>query len=207
MGRNPSLFKGDDLPVEQVSWDEVQEFIRRLNTQSGKQYRLPTEAEWEYAARGGNKSNGYKYSGSNTADSVAWYKGNSGSETHPVGAKQANELGIYDMSGNVWEWCGDWRGRYSSSALTNPRGLSPSSARVVRGGGWDGVEDIRVSYRHGAAPDFKGNDVGFRLCYPTCAKIAHVPLRATTSAWLAVQNKSVERTGKLSIAKSEAKDD
>ena len=116
MGSNPSKWKGDNLPVEKVSWDDVQTFIKKLNAKTGLNYRLPTEAEWEYAARGGNKSNGYKYSGSNDIGSVAWYASNSGSKTHSVGQKKPNELGIYDMTGNVWEWCNDWYGDYSSSS-------------------------------------------------------------------------------------------
>lgn len=122
MGSNPSEFKGDNLPVEQVSWDDCQEFIRKLNSLTGQHFRLPTEAEWEFACRGGNNSCGYKYSGSNDIDNVAWYFDNSGHKTHPVGTKAQNELGIYDMSGNVWEWCSDWYGNYSSGAQTNPKG-------------------------------------------------------------------------------------
>ncbi|MBQ3247459.1 MAG: SUMF1/EgtB/PvdO family nonheme iron enzyme, partial [Alistipes sp.] len=120
MGKNPSRFKGDNLPVERVSWNDIQKFIEKLNAKTGKRYRLPTEAEWEYAARGGNQSKGYKYSGSNDIGSVAWYTDNSSSPTHPVGQKQPNELGLYDMSGNVYEWCSDWHGSYSSGSQTNP---------------------------------------------------------------------------------------
>ncbi len=134
MGSNPSFFKGTDLPVETVSWNDCQDFISKLNAMTGKRFRLPTEAEWEYAARGGKKSRGYLFSGSITLDDVAWYKENSGSKTHVVGTKQPNELGIYDMAGNVWEWCQDWKGSYSSSPQTNPTGAVSGSYRVCRGG-------------------------------------------------------------------------
>ncbi|MEK7263456.1 MAG: formylglycine-generating enzyme family protein, partial [Bacteroidota bacterium] len=148
MGNNPSNFQGDNLPVEQVSWDDVQEFLQKLSTKTGKNYRLPTEAEWEYAARGGHKSSGNTYSGSNRIDNVAWYDGNSNSQTHTVGTKQPNELGIYDMTGNVWEWCSDWYGSYSSNAQTNPQGSSSGSDRVLRGGSFtDDGGSCRVAYR------------------------------------------------------------
>lgn len=165
MGSNPSNFKGDSLPVERVSWNDIQEFITKLNTMTGKTFRLPTEAEWEYAARGGNKSKGYKYSGSNTLDNVAWYTYNSGGKTHPVGQKQPNELGLYDMSGNVCEWCQDLYGSYSSSSQTNPTGPSSGSERVLRGGGWgSGVRGCRVSHRDFSFPNFSYyNYFGFRL--------------------------------------------
>ena len=164
MGNNPSYFKGDDLPVESVSWVDIQEFIRKLNAQTGKHYRLPTEAEWEYAARGGNRSNGYKYSGSNVIGNVAWYYGNSGSETHPVGSKFPNELGLYDMSGNVWEWCSDWYGSYGSSAQSNPAGATTGSGRVDRGGSWiNFARNCRVSNRLYDFPDYRDNGIGFRL--------------------------------------------
>ena len=150
MGSNPSYFKGDNQrPVEKVSWDDCQEFIEKLNRLTGKNFRLPTEAEWEYAARGGSKSKGYKYSGSNNPDAVAWYGKNSGDKTHPVAQKQSNELGLYDMSGNVYEWCQDWYGDYSSNSQTNPTGASRGSDRVLRGGsrGSD-ARDVRVSSRN-----------------------------------------------------------
>jgi formylglycine-generating enzyme required for sulfatase activity len=148
MGSNPSNFKGDNLPVEMVSWNDAQEFIRKLNAQTGKRYRLPTEAEWEYAARGGSKSRGYKYSGSNTLGNVAWYNDNSGRDTHPVGKKLPNELGIYDMSGNVSERCSDWYGAYPASAQNNPTGASSGDYRVERGGNFASDGDCdRVAYR------------------------------------------------------------
>lgn len=164
MGNNPSRFKGDDLPVERVSWKRCQNFISKLNSLTGKRFRLPTEAEWEYAARGGNKSRGYRYSGSNTLDDVAWYGDNSGSKTHAVGTKQPNELGIYDMSGNVSEWCQDWRGSYSSSPQTNPTGAVSGSYRVDRGGSWlYSAWFSRSSSRGGRTPGGRDGDLGLRL--------------------------------------------
>ena len=164
MGNNPSRFKGDDLPVERVSWKRCQDFISKLNSLTGKRFRLPTEAEWEYAARGGNKSRGYRYSGSNTLGDVAWYGDNSGSKTHAVGTKQPNELGIYDMSGNVSEWCQDWRGSYSSSPQTNPTGAVSGSYRVDRGGSWlYSAWFSRSSSRGGRTPGGRDGDLGLRL--------------------------------------------
>ena len=164
MGENPSHFKGDNLPVENVSWFDCQEFIRKLNELTGKNFRLPTEAEWEYAARGGRRSYGAKYAGDNDIDNVAWYKGNSNNTTHPVGRKRANELGLYDMSSNVWEWCQDWNGSYSSSAQTNPIGPSTGSFRVFRSGSWNGTARFcRVSVRYYGTPTRTYNDVGLRL--------------------------------------------
>ncbi len=164
MGNNPSNFKGAKRPVEQVSWDDCQEFIRKLNAMTGKQFRLPTEAEWEYAARGGSQSRGYKYAGSNNLDNVAWYYSNASSQTHDVGGKQPNELGLYDMSGNVWEWCQDWYGDYSSSTQANPRGASSGSNRVYRGGVWNyDARYCRVSLRYYFTPDYRGYYHGLRL--------------------------------------------
>ena len=164
MGSNPSYFEGDDLPVEQVSWDDCQEFIRKLNSLTGQNFRLPTEAEWEFACRGGNNSRGYKYSGSNYIDNVAWYDGNSGDKTHPVATKSPNELGIYDMSGNVWEWCADWYGDYSSGRQTNPKGPYDGSDRVFRGGGWFHYARIcRSSDRYYYFPSFRFYCLGLRL--------------------------------------------
>jgi formylglycine-generating enzyme required for sulfatase activity len=164
MGNNPSNFQNcDDCPVEMVSWDDAQAFIAKLNQRTGKHYRLPTEAEWEYAARGGSKSNGYTYSGSNDLNSVAWYIDNSGSKTHPVGQKQANELGIYDMTGNVWEWCQDWFGDYGKGIAQNPPGPSTGSYRVIRGGGGNSAApDCRVASR-GYTTGGRGLHLGFRL--------------------------------------------
>ena len=167
MGSNPSSYKGANLPVENVLWYTCQTFITKLNQMTGKNFRLPTEAEWEYAARGGKKSQGYKYAGSNAIDNVAWYSGNSGSKTHEVGTKQPNELGIYDMSGNVCEWCQDWYGGYSSSSQTNPTGPSSGSNRVVRGGGWvNNAWDCRVSFRSYCNPAITISYLGLRLALP-----------------------------------------
>ena len=164
MGNNPSNSKGDNLPVEKVSWNNCQKFISKLNKLTGKSFRLPTEAEWEYAARGGNKSRGYQYSGSNTIGDVAWYDGNSGSKTHAVGTKQPNELGIYDMTGNVWEWCQDWYGSYSSSPQTNPTGAVSGSGRVYHGGSWvSSARDCRTSYRGLSTPGARSFILGLRL--------------------------------------------
>ena len=164
MGSNPSSCKGDNLPVEQVSWNDCQKFIRKLNSLTGQNFRLPTEAEWEFACRGGNNSRGYKYSGSNYIDNVAWYDGNSGDKTHPVGTKAPNELGIYDMTGNVWEWCADWYGDYSSGAQINPKGPYDGSIRVYRGGGWSGgVSRCRSSNRDDRRPSGRSFFLGLRL--------------------------------------------
>ena len=162
MGSNPSDFSGTNLPVEGVSWNDCQTFITKLNQLTGKNFRLPTEAEWEYAARGGQKSRGYEYAGSNTLSDVAWY--NSGSKTHPVKQKQANELGLYDMSGNVYEWCQDYYGSYSSNAQTNPTGPSSGSYRVNRGGGWDSSASYcRVADRSCNSPGLRDYALGFRV--------------------------------------------
>jgi len=191
MDGNPSTFKGDNLPVENVSWDDIQSFISKLNTITGKKYRLPTEAEWEYAARGGNKSKGYKYSGSNNIGDVGWYIANSGDKpvdgeidittdkealkreesnnhkTRPVGTKRPNELGIYDMSGNVLEWVNDWYVKYSEGSQINPNGPKTGTHRVIRGGGsWlNNAKKCRIPWRNRFAPDVKGNILGFRLAH------------------------------------------
>ena len=165
MGNNPSYFKGDNLPTENVSWNDVQLFIKKLNKMTGKQYRLPTEAEWEYAARG-RRSAGFKYSGSNDIGEFAWYENNANATTHPVGTKNHNELGIFDMSGNVCEWCSDWYAYYPDQGLqeNNPEGPSEGTDRVFRGGGFDyNDEDCRVSFRSGFVPQIKDNNLGFRV--------------------------------------------
>ncbi len=165
MGGNPSEFKGAKRPVENVSWDDCQEFIRKLNAKTGKSFRLPTEAEWEYAARGGSRSQGYKYSGGNSVGDVAWYdvnsydKGKSSPDygTHNVATKRANELGIYDMSGNVWEWCQDKWYNYDGSSYTG-------SHRVHRGGSWfDFARFCRVTLRSDYSPGDRRNRLGLRL--------------------------------------------
>ena len=167
MGSNPSYFKGSNRPVECVSWDDCQEFLSRLNRITGERFRLPTEAEWEYAARGGSRSRGYKYSGSDNIYDVAWFEKNSndkGSSTHAVATKLPNELGLYDMSGNVWEWCSDWYGTYSSSAQSNPTGPSTGSLRVRRGGSWClNARDCRVSLRFNFSPGGRSYYLGLRL--------------------------------------------
>ncbi|MBI3755375.1 MAG: formylglycine-generating enzyme family protein, partial [Deltaproteobacteria bacterium] len=167
MGDNPSQFKdcGDNCPVENVSWSDIQEYLTKLNNKTGKKYRLPTEAEWEYAARSGGKNE--KYSGGNAPDSVAWYGSNSGSKTHPVGQKQPNRLGIYDMTGNVWEWVQDrYDGNYyKNSPKNNPKGSDSESYRVLRGGSWGSLpRGLRAAVRIRNGPDNRiDEDGGFRL--------------------------------------------
>ncbi len=164
MDNNPSYFKGDNLPVEQVSWKDCQKFISKLNRITSKKFRLPTEAEWEYTARGGKKSQGYQYSGSNNISDVAWYGDNSDNKTHSVGSKRANELGIYDMNGNVGEWCQDRYGKYRSSSQVNPTGANGGSDRVVRGGGLRGTARFcRSSYRYDRSPGYRDYNLGLRL--------------------------------------------
>ncbi|MCW5209962.1 formylglycine-generating enzyme family protein, partial [Desulfobulbus sp. US1] len=167
MGDNPAGFKkGDKYPVEQVSWEDAQKFITQLKKRSGKEYRLPTEAEWEYAARAGAS---YKYSGGDDLDAVAWYGDNSGGSTHSVGQKKANAFGLYDMSGNVWEWCADWYGEkyYASSPKNNPTGPDSGTGRVLRGGGWfDRPVYCPSVYRNDRGPGNRRGNVGFRLVLP-----------------------------------------
>jgi len=171
MGNNPSNFSncGDNCPVEQVSWNDVQQFIRKLNSQSGKNFRLPTEAEWEYAARSGEKNE--KWAGTNSesalGDYYAWYGENSGSKTHPVGQKRPNGLGLYDVSGNVWEWVEDWKGDYPTGHVTDPKGPARGAYRVRRGGSWASETRVcRSAYRYSRIPGGRNNDLGFRLAVP-----------------------------------------
>lgn len=163
MGNNPSNWKGDNLPVEDISWNDSQEFIRKINQLTGRTFALPTEAQWEYAARGGKNSKGYKYAGSNNLSEVAWF---GDVRTYPVAQKKPNELGLYDMSGNVWEWCNDWydSGYYQSSPQHNPQGPISGDRRVMRGGCWlDFALYCRVSHRINCDPDYHGNSRGIRL--------------------------------------------
>jgi formylglycine-generating enzyme required for sulfatase activity len=184
MGSNPSNWKGDNLPVERVTWYEVIEYCNKRSLREGltpayrgsgdsvscdlnaSGYRLPTEAEWEYAARGGAKGAylTYEYSGSNSVESVGWYTENSGGRTHPVGMKLPNDLGLFDMSGNVWEWCWDWYGDYAPGARTDPTGPASGSIRVLRGGGWNSSAGyLRSAFRDGYTPSYRGSNSGFRL--------------------------------------------
>ncbi|MEL6135303.1 MAG: formylglycine-generating enzyme family protein, partial [Bacteroidota bacterium] len=165
MGDNPSHFKGDLMrPVECVSWEDCQEFLQKLNEKTGLNYQLPTEAEWEFAARGGNISKGFEYAGSNDLDEVGWYGGNSGNTIHPVGKKVPNELGLYDMSGNVWEWCQDWYEDYPNVSHTDPQGPTSGENHVLRGGSWRNVPRYcRVAYRYNSSPSDRYGNIGFRL--------------------------------------------
>lgn len=163
MGSNPSHVSGDNLPVETVSWDDCQEFIEWLNQLTGKTFRLPTEAEWEFAARGGILSKGYKYAGSSTLADVAWYSANC-TQINAVGTKAPNELGLFDMSGNVYEWCSDWYGNYGALAQTNPTGPETGTERNCRGGSWNSDEWLQhVSFRNAFAASFKISNLGLRL--------------------------------------------
>lgn len=171
MKNNPSRFKsGDDYPVDSVSWEEVQEFVRRLNRDTGRKYRLPTEAEWEYAARSGGKEE--NWAGTNDVSKLgeyAWYGENSGGRTHPVGRKKPNGLGLYDMSGNVLEWCADWyEEKYcENSPIENPKAPATGKYRVLRGGSWEyAPEHLRISRRDRGAPSVRKDYIGFRLALP-----------------------------------------
>jgi formylglycine-generating enzyme required for sulfatase activity len=166
MSSNPSYFTacGLDCPVEKVSWNDALTFIAKLNQLSGKNYRLPTEAEWEYAASVRTDGQKEKYSGGSDVAAVAWYGGNAGGTTHPVGGKLPNSRGLYDMSGNVWEWVSDWYGQYSNSDQTNPTGPASGTLKVGRGGGWNGgIADERSTRRDAGPPTVTMNSIGFRL--------------------------------------------
>ena len=183
MGSNPSYFKGDKRPIESIDWYQAIDFCNKLSQKEGLTpaykvslhtyiscnwqadgYRLPTEAEWEFAARGGNLSKGYEYSGSDYTYEVGWNEDNSRKETKTIGMKKANELGIYDMSGNVWEWCWDYEAKYSSESQTNPKGASTGSYRVVRGGSWSNYDKYcRVANRCSSYPESSSRSLGFRL--------------------------------------------
>ena len=181
MGRNPSEHIGKDLPVERVSWADCQLFLHRLDSITGLQFRLPTEAEWEFAARGGNLSRHTQFAGNDTLQHVAWYYNNSGDSllvsswnfqdqvdnhcgTHPVATSQPNELGLYDMSGNVWDWCQDWYSTYVQDAVTNPQGPAEGTRRVARGGSWAHINRYcRISKRTSYNPSINLNVNGFRL--------------------------------------------
>lgn len=183
MGTNPSCFRGEDLPVEQVRWTDCQEFLRKLKILTGLDFKLPTEAQWEYAARGGKDRHRYKYAGSDKLEEVGWYWKNCGDRllsggwtstklesnhcrTRPVGGKQPNEAGLYDMSGNVWEWCADYYGEYRSHPQTDPKGPAQSSRRVYRGGGWNNAPgNCRVTNRYGNGPGYRDAGLGFRIAF------------------------------------------
>lgn len=155
---------GPDYPMYYVSWEDAQTFCSELSVMTGLKYRLPTEAQWEYAARGGKAGVDTKYSGGGSIDAVAWYSDNSGKTSHPVKGKRPNELGLYDMSGNVWEWCSDWKSNYTSEAVSNPQGGSSGKQRVLRGGGWgSGPKRGRVSRRYYSEPETRSDGFGFRV--------------------------------------------
>ena len=170
MGDNPSRFRGDNRPVEMVSWNDAQRFIERLNIQTGQTFRLPTEAEWEYAARGGARSEGCRYAGSDRLDEVGWNEGNSYGETKPVGLKLPNELGLHDTSGNVWEWCHDWYGAdyyaacQAQGVVSNPKGPEEGGLCVLRGGSYFlNAELCRCASRRHIHPENRNGNIGFRL--------------------------------------------
>lgn len=171
MGTNPTEFAGcDQCPIDKVSWNDAQKFIAILNELTGKKFSLPTEAEWEYAAKGGKESKPFKYAGSNDIDSVAWYTGNSGRMPHPVGQKLPNALGLYDMCGNVWEWCLDWYNKnyYELNESNNPMGPSSGAGRVRRGGSWfTQAINCKTTTRNNVKQDYSDDSGGFRLVqYP-----------------------------------------
>lgn len=164
MPEAPSWGWIDSHPIVNVSWDDAVAYCDYMSDKTGNLYRLPTEAEWEYAARGGKTSKGFKYSGGQSLDMVGWYEPNSGAKTNPVAQKRANELGLYDMSGNVWEWCQDWYGNYEATAQTNPRGVKSGSFRVLRGGSWHiSATSCHVANRNFNNPSYRHSSYGFRV--------------------------------------------
>lgn len=181
MGNNPASFRGKNLPVEDVSWEDCQKFITSLNNMLQKEgklpdgmiFHLPSEAQWEYAARGGNKSKGYKYAGSDDINAVAWTRSNAGGRTHPVAGKLPNELGLYDMSGNVWEWVQDYAAPYSEAEQTNPVGHAKNTGRVIkRGGSWyySAEERFTPAFRYAYGASLHDYSIGMRLCLSFCKK-------------------------------------
>jgi formylglycine-generating enzyme required for sulfatase activity len=160
MGSNPSHFRGPRLPVEQVSWNDVEEFIRKLNDlDPGRNYRLPTEAEWEYACRAGGNARKF-----GDIDAIAWYNANSDQRTHAVGEKEPNEWGLYDMLGNVWELCADWKGTYAAGPVTDPKGPPQGYYKVSRGGSWfDTRSAVNATFRSSPDPTHRLSSLGFRL--------------------------------------------
>lgn len=164
MPEKPSWGWNDTHPIVNVSWNDAVEYCDWLSDKTGNMYSLPTEAQWEYAARGGSLSKGFKFSGGQSMDAVGWFKPNSKEQTSPVAEKRPNELGLYDMSGNVWEWCRDWFGDYTATAQTNPKGPTSGQDRVLRGGsGYDAATDCRASFRYSFDPSFRLSNRGFRV--------------------------------------------
>jgi len=170
--RSPGFPQGENHPVVCVSWNDAVAYARWLSRKSGQEYRLPTEAEWEYAARSGGRIE--RYAGGNDPETVAWFADNSGNQAHPVGLKRANGLGLYDMSGNVWQWTADWYGEtyYRESPQNDPQGPSSGTKRVFRGGSWFyDVRGVRASYRDFAVPDYRSSYLGFRLVLQTATRV------------------------------------
>jgi formylglycine-generating enzyme required for sulfatase activity len=164
MGNNPSQFKNDDLPVERVTWNDCQEFLKKLSAKEGKAYRLPTEAEWEYACRAGSAARFNSGDDEKSLDAAGWYNGNSGTKTHPVGQKMANAWGLYDMHGNVWEWCHDWYGEYPDGDQIDPAGPAQGARRMLRGGSWDlNPKFCRSAFRFKRSSVIRLYTIGFRV--------------------------------------------